>query len=119
MKTDEHNLQVACIRWFRYQHQDMAMLLYAIPNGGWRNAVVAAKLKAEGVVAGVADLCLDVARCGYHGLKIEMKTRSGRQSDSQKAYQKAVTEQGYLYVVCRSVDDFILAVERYLKGEAS
>lgn len=31
-------------------------LLYAVPNGGDRNLHVARKLKAEGVMAGVADL---------------------------------------------------------------
>ncbi|MGH9837274.1 MAG: hypothetical protein ACREEM_00645 [Blastocatellia bacterium] len=41
-------------------------LLYAVPNGGDRNLYVARKLKAEGVMAGVADLCLPAARRGCH-----------------------------------------------------
>ena len=45
MKEQEHNIQVACVNWFRYQFNNL--LIYAVPNGGQRNAVVAAKLKAR------------------------------------------------------------------------
>jgi hypothetical protein len=51
-------------------------LLYAVPNGGDRNLRVPRKLKAEGVMAGVADLCLPAARRGYHGLYLEIIVRS-------------------------------------------
>lgn len=34
------------------------LLFFAVPNGGWRNPVVAAKLKAEGVRSGVSDLII-------------------------------------------------------------
>ena len=71
-------------------------------------------MKGEGVTAGVADVLLLVARNGYHGLCIEFKTEDGKQSKSQKEWQKAVTEQGYLYVVVRSFDEFKSVIENYL-----
>ena len=67
----EHDLQVACVEWFRYQYQ--GLLLMSIPNGGWRKKATAAKLKQEGAVAGVPDLLLAHPSNGYHGLWIEMK----------------------------------------------
>src|ERR1700757_1581898 len=72
---------------------------FAIPNGGDRNRVVAANLKAEGVKPGVADLMLPVARRGYHGFFVEMKSSIGQQSAAQKQFQQFVESQGYLYAV--------------------
>ncbi len=114
MRHLESDIQIACVRWFRYRHPSVAPLLFAVPNGGARNAVTASILKAEGVVAGVADLLLLVPSGGWHGLAIEMKTPTGRQSESQRAWQRAVEGQGYRYAVCRSVEGFITTVEGYL-----
>lgn len=47
-------------------------LLYHVPNGGSRHKAEAGRLRAEGVKAGVPDLCLPVARGQYHGLYIEL-----------------------------------------------
>ena len=53
MSNEEHNIQVACVRWFAYQYPELQGLLFAVPNGGRRDAVTGAKLKAEGVITGV------------------------------------------------------------------
>ena len=110
----EHKLQCQCFQWFNWTHRDLQGLLYAVPNGGHRNYVTAAKLKAEGVVSGVSDLNLDVARHGYHGLRIELKTETGRQSPSQRAWQKKVEAQGYRYVLVRGYREFCETVDAYL-----
>lgn len=113
---EEHRIQVSCVRWFRMAHPQLAYRLFAVPNGGRRDGVTGARLKEEGVLAGVADLILLVPNAGYHALLIEMKTPKGRQSESQKAWQLAVAGNGdYLYVVCRGLDEFIREVETYLK----
>ena len=63
-------------------------LLYHVPNGGSRHKAEAGRLRAEGVKAGVPDLCLPVARGQYHGLYIELKRqRGGRTSDHQSELQ--------------------------------
>ncbi|MDE7389628.1 MAG: VRR-NUC domain-containing protein, partial [Lachnospiraceae bacterium] len=59
-------------------------LLHHIPNGGKRDPIEAKHLKEQGVKSGVPDLHLPVARGGYHGLYIEMKTETGRASQNQK-----------------------------------
>lgn len=110
----ESNLQKACVKWFRYQFPRYRNLLFAVPNGGARSAITGAILKAEGVVAGVADLLLLVPRKNYHGLCIEMKTAKGRQSQSQKDWQKAVTEQGYKYIIVRSFAQFVDEIKVYM-----
>lgn len=115
-KDEEHRIQCACVRWFSLQYPRLRGRLFAVPNGGRRDAVTGAKLKAEGVVAGVADLILLKSNRDYGALLIEMKTRKGRQRDSQKEWQNTVCADGeYKYVVCRSFDDFKREVSEYLK----
>lgn len=111
----ESDLQQACVTWFGLTHAALRGLLFAVPNGGWRSEATAARLKREGVVAGVADLLLLAPGAdGAHALCVEMKTDKGRQSPEQMDWQRRVTARGYRYVVCRSLDDFAAAIADHL-----
>lgn len=112
---EEHRIQRACVRWFNLKHRKLKGRLFAVPNGGKRDARTAAKLKEEGVVAGVADLILLVPNRFYGALLIEMKTAKGKQSKSQIDWEQIITSKGeYKYVVCHSIDNFIKEVDDYL-----
>ncbi|MDO5650141.1 MAG: VRR-NUC domain-containing protein, partial [Gallicola sp.] len=89
MNNRESKIQQACVKWFKWQYRQLEYLLFAVPNGGARSRVTGAILKAEGVLRGVSDLILLYPAQGYHALLIELKTEKGRQSDTQKAFQKA------------------------------
>ena len=91
-------------------------LLYHIPNGGLRNKQVASKLKSEGVKAGIPDLHLPVARCGYNSLYVEMKDTKGKLTDSQKEMIPKLQVQGNLVVICYSFEQAQEVLENYLKG---
>ncbi len=110
----EDDLQMQCVSWFRLQFPQLARLLHHSPNGGRRDAREGARFKQMGTQAGFPDLILLVAANGYHALLLELKTRTGRQQDSQKDYQKRVEEQGYRYVVIRSFDQFRETIKDYL-----
>lgn len=113
---EEHRIQCSCVRWFNLKYRKLLGRLFAVPNGGKRDARTAAILKEEGVVAGVADLILLIPNRFYGALLIEMKTTKGKQSTSQKQWQKLITERReYKYIVCRSLDEFISEVEDYIK----
>lgn len=116
---EEHKLQVQCVRNFRYTFPEHQHCLFAVPNGGKRDAKTAARLKDEGVVPGVSDLILLVPSDEYHALLIEMKTPNGRQSESQKQWENIVTKLGYKYVICRSLIEFSLAVLDYLQNRTN
>lgn len=108
---NEHQIQVAMC-----QYLDLIKIPYfAIPNGSLRNIIVAKKLKAEGVKAGVADLFLMIPNKIFHGLFIEVKTPVGRQQPSQKDFEKIAFDSGYCYEVVRSLDDLINCLETYKK----
>lgn len=114
-KDEEHLLQVACVNWFRTSYPNISHTLFAVPNGGRRDKTTGARLKAEGVLAGVADLILLRSTKFYGALLIEMKTPSGRQSDTQRRWSELITKDNYKYVVVRSLEEFMEVVKNYLK----
>lgn len=114
-KDEEHKLQVSMINWFRLQYPSMRHNLFAIPNGGRRDAATGRRLKDEGVLAGVSDLILLKSNRCYGALLIETKTRKGTQRESQKEWESKITADGYKYVIVRSLDEFIEVVTDYLK----
>lgn len=117
MRHVESHIQRNCVSWFRLAYRDLSRCIFAIPNGMRTSATQGRILKAEGMLAGVSDLILMVPCKGYHALCVELKTEKGRQSDSQKAFQKAVEAQGYKYIIVRSFDDFRKQVTEYLNYE--
>lgn len=101
MKHLESKLQIACVKWFRLQYPNA--IIFSIPNGGGRSTREAGILKAEGVLAGVADLQVISKGKAFF---IEMKTEKGRQNPNQKAFQEKVNKLGFDYFICRSFDEF-------------
>lgn len=98
----EHEEQSVLMQWaaLAQPNQPELGLLFAIPNGGHRHLSVAVALKREGVKAGVPDLLLPVARCGYNGLFIEMKAESGSLSPEQRWWRTQLISQGFGHAVC-------------------
>lgn len=112
----ESEIQQGCIRWFRCRYPQLwdDGMLYHIANEGIRLGGMGARFKREGIVRGVADLCLSVPRHGYGALYIEMKRPKCYQSPEQKRWQASTERHGNKYVVCRSVEEFALEINRYL-----
>lgn len=109
----ESELQKACVTWFRLQYPQY--LLFSVPNGGSRNAIEAKRLKAEGVIPGVADLQLLFGNGQYNSLFIEMKYGKNKQSGEQVNFQLYCIKHNYKYAVCYSFDEFVSLVSKYLK----
>jgi hypothetical protein len=93
-------------------------LIYHVPNGGHRVKAVAAKLKAQGVKAGIPDLVLSMARGGYFGLYIEFKAtppNDAAVSANQQERLRKLNDQGYLAIVCRGHFDAMEQIRAYLR----
>ena len=110
MTHQESTLQTACVRWFRYQYPHL--VIYAVPNGGSRNVREAQRLKAEGVLSGVADLVVLLTQ--GKSLYIEMKVKGNRHTQNQKDFQKKVIALGHTYAVCYTFEEFQKVVENYI-----
>lgn len=80
----------------------LKIFAFAIPNGGKRNAREGARLKKQGVLAGVADVFVP-STCYQtdKGLFIEFKAPKGVWSASQKDFSAQIITQKYDYFVFR------------------
>jgi hypothetical protein len=114
----EHTEQCALFRWADIQQRRLPALslLFAIPNGGLRSKATAGKLKAEGVKAGVPDICLPVARGEYHGLWIELKAGRNKPTTTQVAWHLRLSREGYRVAVCWGWASAREVIEEYLRG---
>jgi hypothetical protein len=110
--------QSALMAELRVRMPEVADLIFHVPNGGHRVKAVAAKLKAQGVKAGIPDLVLPMARGGFFGLYIEFKATPPNDapiSPSQHERIRKLNEQGYLAVVCRGHFDTVEQIRAYLR----
>jgi hypothetical protein len=110
----EHEEQVAL-----FNKKGCPPLLYAIPNGGLRNKIVAMKLKAEGVLAGIPDTHYPVARLGYHSLYIEMKRLKprGMISNHQQVVMEALAKEDNLVYVCWGAEAAWTILNNYMNSK--
>jgi hypothetical protein len=92
--------------------------IFAIPNGGKRGAREAARMKGEGVLAGVPDLFVPRAKGRYHGLFLEFKSPKGRLSPQQTEVGRDLSDAGYLVRVVRTAAEAWTALIEYLEGGA-
>lgn len=119
-KVSEGDHQLRLMRWAAKQGITIPelQLLFHVPNGGARDASTAARLKVEGVKAGVPDLCLPVARKGYHGLWIELKAEGGTTSGEQKLWIARLNAEGFYATVAHGADRAYALLVDYLGIQA-
>ena len=116
-KQSEHHEQVEFFKMCRNSPHIELRFAFAIPNGIKTTVGQAKKLKREGLTAGVPDVCLPVARGGYHSLWLEFKTHKGRVSDKQAVFHAFLRREGHKVLIPRSYGEAKTMVEDYLRGE--
>ena len=105
----EHAEQVTFLAEFKRLYPKIR--IFAIPNGGLRNLIVAQKLKAEGVQKGVPDLFIP-----KWNLWVEMKrTKGGYLSKDQKDWIYYLkSECGHGAIVAKGWEDGINQIISFL-----
>lgn len=112
----ETEIQKQCIAWFSSQYRKIweQGLLIHIANERHCSLRRGKELKDMGVRKGVPDLQLFVAKKGFHGLLIEMKQPGRYARPEQRELMDNLTLEGYLCVVCKSLDEFRTIINNYL-----
>lgn len=125
IQPTERQEQIKVIQYLEMlKRKGKILFYYAIPNGGSRNPIEAKNMKAEGVRAGVSDICiitLDII------LYIEMKKRakilkSGKKSTAgikvselQKEFIETVTKNPNIKAnVCYGFDEAVKFLNEYI-----
>ena len=79
-------------------------VIFAVANGARTSWTQAKKIKAEGVLKGVPDICFTYPNGKHHGLFIEMKRPKGEgggASPEQREIIANLQHYGYAVEVCR------------------
>lgn len=115
-KQHEEFEQIALFLWAAMQENVYLELrwLHHIPNGGHRHKATATQLKRAGVKSGVPNMCLPVAKGGYHGLYIEMKFGRNKTTDNQVAWIEHLRGAGYAVEVCYGCEEAIREIKDYI-----
>ena len=99
MIPSEHIEQREFVSAFRKRHPDVR--IFAIPNGEARSRTTGARLKAEGVSAGVPDLFIPAWL-----VWIEMKRqRGGAVSPAQRDWHSYLKSLGHTVIVARGQEE--------------
>lgn len=122
---DGHQAALFCKAAMEQARYPELRWLHAIPNGGQRNKVTAARMKTTGTRAGVLDIFLpvpinDATGRQFFGLYIEMKKpgfenrKNGGMSEKQVKFKQHAVFWGYAVVTCYSWLEAWEALESYL-----
>ena len=116
--ASEHQEQAAVISWWANVHSKYLLprfALFAVPNGGARNAITGSRLKAEGVRPGALDLILAKPVGPHSGLFLEMKVGRNKPTDEQLYFIRYLRSVGYQASVHWDAGSAITAIENYLE----
>lgn len=97
-----------------YKGKTIADYIHHSPNGGKRGKREAHEFKKAGTKAGFPDLVLPIARQGFHGLYIEMKSLTGSVSAIQREYMQQLKDENYRVEVCKGAKSAIDVILDYL-----
>lgn len=95
--------------------------LHHSPNGGKRDALTGATMKAMGVKPGFPDLILPTACNPIYpaGLVIELKQGRGRASGEQDEWMQHFEKNGWCVELCYGSDEARLVILNFFRVDAS
>jgi len=121
----EEEDQKLIFKWWFKQYPNFDKCLFSSLNGislggsKKRRGITIKSAKAQGMLNGVSDIQLCVARGGYHGMFIELKRSDGKQydvTDDQWSFIYAMREQGYYATWCAGHKQAIELITDYMEG---
>ena len=111
---NEQKQQEALITYIQIQYKGVR---YCASLGGQYQRYESQRRKAiaTGYVRGMPDLQIMEARHNYHGLFIELKTKTGRLTKEQEKWIDDLNDRGYYAICCKGLEHALEIVDWYLK----
>lgn len=103
--NNEDLLQEKCYKYFLDTYFSKGFILFAVPNGEYRDDKTASKLVSLGVLAGVSDL-IAVNPMSGQAVFIELKAKKGTQKPLQKVFEAKCKLNNAPYHLINNFDDF-------------
>ena len=107
--TSESEEQIGFIKWMHQRHPNI--LVFHIPNGGFRDIHTAGKLKMEGVVAGIPDIFIPE----WHTFLEFKRKDAGVLSPSQKKIIAHLRSIGYTVFVAHGATEASKMILEFLR----
>ena len=110
----ESLIQRAFIKYCRMYPDKRVRKTFSIKNSGRKDPKSYGRDIAEGLLAGVADVCVPYPTETHHALFLEFKHGKGKPTESQVEFQEFCEEYDYRYEIVRSVDEAIKVLEEHI-----
>lgn len=113
MDATEDFIQQQVYMWFNNMYclksHNPRYVIFAVPNGGKRDAREAKKLKNTGLLKGASDLVIILENETVYS---ETKKPTGYygQTDEQKDFQLRVENLGHKYIIYKTLEEFKLLI---------
>lgn len=128
MKKEETILQSKCFKWFNnnycLKHHSPRLMMVGIQNeilsSVWKYIpkkvamIMSSQFKSMGQKVGVSDSLVYFPNKIVH---VEFKSDNGTQSEDQKEFEKQVSDLGFEYHICRSLEEFKIIVNNNIKTQ--
>ena len=97
-RMPEDALQIAFAQWL-----DEQGIMYNASCAGMRTHIkIAVKMKAMGAKKGFPDIFIYETTRKYHGLALELKSKTGTPSEEQKQWRDCLNYKGYFAAIMPS-----------------
>jgi hypothetical protein len=111
----EHELHIECVQWFEMQHKEALLNHQANENPrGDKIQMIRynKKMKSLGTKTGFPDLEIV---CNFRVLYVELKSLTGKLSDSQKSLFAKFEKNGFPVHIIRTFKDFQALANGFIK----
>ena len=116
-KLLESHAQRGFIKFCRSHPDPRIYMTFSIHNSGRKAPITYGKDIAEGLLAGVADVCVPYPTNLHHALFLEFKSPTGKQSEKQKKFEIFCIKYNYEYKITRSTNDAINVLTTYINSK--
>lgn len=102
-RAPEASLQRTVCEWLKLARLPN-VIYFAVPNGMQSHPIIVARMKAQGLLPGVADLCIVKDGRAYF---LELKAPNGIQSPEQRSFQMACIAAATPYAIARDIKEAV------------